>query len=421
MKKKYLIYFLLFSLFITTTTALKAQELIIRNGDHWNYFDQGSLSRNWYEHSAKQWNQGNTPIGYGDRKNNTTIYFGDDKNNKQITKYFSKTFVLNEKNMFLAFEIKLQRDDGAVVYVNGKELFRDNMPEGTINSNTHAIRYIDKEEESKFIAKIFDNKTFQKGKNTIAVEVHQSSARSSDLIFSLELIGHNNPEVLREVVNSKTKENLVLESTIKSLTTDLQLEKLNSENQTLKNNNNTLKYILFIVAFMLILLLFIGVFVYNIIKRREQKTEKQLQKTILKNETNEKELIQLSTHLLHNKQYFKEIKADLKGLKTEDKSIIKGIIFQINEILESDKDWENLKNHFNAINEGFYDKLLKKHSGLTETELRHCMFIKLHLQTKEIATILLIDPRSVQTARYRIKKKMDLDENTDLRDYLLNI
>ena len=48
------------------------------------------------------------------------------------------------------------------------------------------------------------------------------------------------------------------------------------------------------------------------------------------------------------------------------------------------------------------------------------MFIKLHLQTKEIARILLIDPRSVQTARYRIKKKMNLKEEEDLRRYLIS-
>ena len=43
------------------------------------------------------------------------------------------------------------------------------------------------------------------------------------------------------------------------------------------------------------------------------------------------------------------------------------------------------------------------------------------MQTKEISRILLIDPRSVQTARYRIKKKMSLDEDQDLREYLLKI
>jgi len=49
------------------------------------------------------------------------------------------------------------------------------------------------------------------------------------------------------------------------------------------------------------------------------------------------------------------------------------------------------------------------------------MFIKTHLQTKEIARILLIDPRSVQTSRYLIKKKMGLEETIDLREYLLDL
>lgn len=82
---------------------------------------------------------------------------------------------------------------------------------------------------------------------------------------------------------------------------------------------------------------------------------------------------------------------------------------------------ENLKKHFNEVNSGFVDRLISKYPLLTDIELRHCIFIKLHMQTKEIANILHIDPRSVQAARYRIKKKMDLDEGIDLRDYLLNI
>jgi DNA-binding CsgD family transcriptional regulator len=135
----------------------------------------------------------------------------------------------------------------------------------------------------------------------------------------------------------------------------------------------------------------------------------------------EQDLMLLNTKLLHNKQYFKEIKADIKGLKNVNDSTIKDISYHIDLALESDKEWENLQSHFNAIYSGFYDTILKKHPSLTEIELRHCMFIKLHLQTKEIARILLIDPRSVQTARYRIKKKMNLSEEVDLRTHLLDI
>ena len=129
----------------------------------------------------------------------------------------------------------------------------------------------------------------------------------------------------------------------------------------------------------------------------------------------------LTTNLLHNKQYFKEIKADIKGLKTEDKKTVKTIINQIDSVLERDEDWKTLTEHFNALHNNFYDKLIEKHPNITETELRHCMFIKLHMQTKEIARIFMIDPRSVQTARYRIKKKLNLEESENLRDYLLNL
>lgn len=129
----------------------------------------------------------------------------------------------------------------------------------------------------------------------------------------------------------------------------------------------------------------------------------------------------LSTRLLYNKQYFKEIKIDLKGIKTEDTATIKNINHQINSVLNKDDEWEALQKHFNTICSGFYSNLLAKHPTLTEIELRHCMFIKMHLLTKEVAKILLVDPRSVQTARYRIKKKLNLDEKEDLRDYLLKI
>ena len=129
----------------------------------------------------------------------------------------------------------------------------------------------------------------------------------------------------------------------------------------------------------------------------------------------------LSTRLLYNKQYFKEIKIDLKGLKTDDSTTIKSINHQINSVLNKDDEWEALEKHFNTICSGFYSKLLKNHPTLTEIELRHCMFIKMHLLTKEVAKILLVDPRSVQTARYRIKKKLELGENDDLRDYLLKV
>jgi len=421
---KYTIFlkFLLVFVLLTKTTISVSQEVIIKNGDVWSYYDNGYLSSNWYKTiSIENWKKGNSPLGYNDDKIVTQLNFGSDENNKEITKYFSKEIFLNDINSFLAYEFKLLRDDGAVIYINGKELYRDNMPEILIENTTEAIRYIEKEEEDKYNSNVFDNKIFKNGVNRISIEIHQSDRDSSDCIFSLELVGHNNPDILREVLAKKNKENSQLESRIEILTNDLELEKLNSENKSLAGSNENLKFILFVFIFLLILLFIVAIFFINQLRRQQLKLEKNLENAALENQKKEKNLITLSTNLLHNKQYFKEIKADLKGVKTDDKQTIKSIFRQIDEILESDKDWANLKQHFNAVHEGFYDKLLEKHPELTETELRHCMFIKLHMQTKEIANILLIDPRSVQTARYRIKKKLELEENVDLREYLLNI
>lgn len=133
---------------------------------------------------------------------------------------------------------------------------------------------------------------------------------------------------------------------------------------------------------------------------------------------NEKKMISFSIQLLHYKQYLKEVKADLNFIKTDSTKALNNTIKQIDFIIESNDDWEQLKLHFDTVFSGFYDSLLTKYPSLSETELRHCMFVKLHIQTKEIARILNIDPRSVQTARYRIKKKLDLSEEQDLRNFL---
>jgi DNA-binding CsgD family transcriptional regulator len=132
-------------------------------------------------------------------------------------------------------------------------------------------------------------------------------------------------------------------------------------------------------------------------------------------------MVSFSTQLLHYKQYLKEVKADLNFIKTDNNKALNSTIKQIDFIIENNEEWEQLKLHFDAVFNGFYDQLLVKCPTLTETELRHCMFIKLHIQTKEIARILNVDPRSVQTARYRIKKKLNLTEDQDLRGFLITI
>lgn len=401
-------------------SSMNAQEYIVSNGDEWYYYDRGSLEADWYTKSVNSyWKSGKTPLGYGDRKVVTDMYYGDDKDRKHITKYFKKD--INIKNNYIAYEFKIQYDDGFVLYVNGKELYRENMPNGSITNETLAVVRIQGREESEFKIKIFESNIFKKGKNTISVGVHQNRPSSSDCIFSLDIIGHTNPEILALLLEDKNESNKVLQHEIKKINARFEREKLTIQNENLVTANYSLKFILFIVSFLLILALIGYYFLANTLRSKESKSAREISQMKDLIFEKEKEMMITATNLLHNKQYFKEIKADLKGLKTDDRSGVKSIINQINLVLERDEEWIHLKEHFNTVFEGFYNRLLEKHPTLTETELRHCMFIKLHMQTKEISRILLIDPRSVQTARYRIKKKIGLDEDQDLREYLLNI
>lgn len=418
-KENLLIINLSFLLFFCE--KLYSQETIIKNNDVWEYYDKGYLDTNWILQTEKYaWKKGNAPLGYHDKKINTEISYGNNIDDKHLLKYFKKEININQKD-FLGYELRLLRDDGAVIYVNGKELFRSNMFITDITKNSIAKSTIDGDDEDIYNIHVFDSSIFKEGKNTIAVSIHQSNPGSSDCIFSLELVGHKSAEILEELIKNKDIINKDLEYQIKELGIKFKLEKETTKNETLTYANYNLKILLFIIIILFVLAI-IGIYmlVENHRRKLKEKTAENLsfKEKILEKE---KELLTLNTKLLNNKQYFKEIKADLKGLETKDKSTLKIIISDINQVLDQENEWQTLKNHFNAVYEGFYDRLITLHPSLTETELRHCMFIKLHMQTKEIAKILLIDPRSVQTTRYRIKKKMNLNEEIDIREYLLKI
>ena len=82
---------------------------------------------------------GTGELGYGDGDESTVLSFGDDEDDKHITTYFRKIVdVETSEAGTVNGVIQLRRDDGAVVYLNGEELFRDNMPSGEIDFETLA-------------------------------------------------------------------------------------------------------------------------------------------------------------------------------------------------------------------------------------------------------------------------------------------
>ncbi len=167
-----------------------ANTIVVTKNDSWKYLDDGSnLGTGWTDSSFDDsyWSSGNGELGYGDGGESTVVSYGSDSGNKYITTYFRKTFTANILLNDMPGTINLMVDDGAIVYVNGQEVARYNLPSGFVGYSTTASSAIGGDSESAYASYSLPEGIIKDGTNVIAVEVHQVSATSSDISFDLEL------------------------------------------------------------------------------------------------------------------------------------------------------------------------------------------------------------------------------------------
>jgi hypothetical protein len=171
--------------------AATTREVLIAKAATWSYLDNGSdQGQAWtatdFDDSA--WKTGQGILGYGYSGVGTSVSYGGSSSNKYITTYFRQSFTLDENSLNKGqFILSLLRDDGAVVYLNGHPIIRTNMPDGSINYKTKASTAINNSAETTYTTYAVDKSLLHAGVNTLAVEVHQNAASSSDLLFDLEL------------------------------------------------------------------------------------------------------------------------------------------------------------------------------------------------------------------------------------------
>jgi phosphodiesterase/alkaline phosphatase D-like protein len=177
-------------LILISSISVFADQIIIPTGSNWKYLDNGSnLGNTWKNNTFNDasWASGNAELGYGDG-NETTVVNGGPSSNRFITTYFRKIISVSNASLFSGYSLRVKRDDGIVIYANGIEVYRDNMPNGTPTYTTFASsNAID--DGSSFRTATIASSAFVTGNNTIAVEIHQRSRTSSDISFDLELTG----------------------------------------------------------------------------------------------------------------------------------------------------------------------------------------------------------------------------------------
>ncbi|NVK08635.1 MAG: tetratricopeptide repeat protein [Tenacibaculum sp.] len=94
---------------------------------------------------------------------------------------------------------------------------------------------------------------------------------------------------------------------------------------------------------------------------------------------------------------------------------------KLNSLISEDELWEDFKIQFEKIRPDFFNKLKEVAPNLSVNDLKHCTYIISNLKSKEVAQLINVSPRSVETARYRIKKKVGLAKDESLYNYLSNL
>ncbi len=227
-----------------------------------------------------------------------------------------------------------------------------------------------------------------------------------------------------------------MEVKLTELTRKYNLEKAENETKIWKNQQQieaSKNRVLLILSISLILFILLASFFVwqrrkkekEIIRLRAEKEE------ILKKEMQEKMYFQskqLTTHalnMLQKNELLQSLQMNIDRIrekaKDEVKPELRTLNNQIRNHLKGEKDWDLFKMYFEQINTGFFEKLREINPDLTSNDLRLIALIKLNMNIKEVASVLNLSPNSVKNARYRLRKKLKLDAQDDLFDFVNSI
>ncbi len=168
---------------------------LVARGSTWRYLDNGvAPAAGWQDvgFDDAAWAQGPAPLGYGLPNLGTTLAYGGNPAARHPTTWFRRTFVAPDPASFEAFSLHLRRDDGAAVYVNGVEVFRTNLSP-TATPASYALSGIYGTEQDTFLDVVVPPGLLTQGVNVVAVELHNQSPNSADLVMDLGLSAWDGP------------------------------------------------------------------------------------------------------------------------------------------------------------------------------------------------------------------------------------
>jgi hypothetical protein len=190
------------AIIVNTAQPGTQPQTLISRGATWSYYDLGQEpavqgSKTWrdLDYNDSSWAQGPAILGIASSATvnpvatTTRRYVTGNSGTQVATTYFRHTFTPSSTTDISSLAIELLRDDGAVLYLNGTEILRDNMPEGPITYSTWSSHIVGSPEQNTY----FDFNLqlahlLREGENVLAAEIHQCHGTSTDLYFDMKLV-----------------------------------------------------------------------------------------------------------------------------------------------------------------------------------------------------------------------------------------
>lgn len=304
--------------------------------------------------------------------------------------------IISISNDLGEFLLNRRRDKDARISLNRAERFLNttDYQTGRINNYMHHARL------------------YRKQKNwEAASEYLQKAHVIKDSLYEKESLRQQSEMLILYESEKKEKELLIQQQENASLQQEIQLNEIRLRNTWIISALVSGIAVLFFIIYRQI----------QIRKRVLQRVrEKKLEQEV------EFQHRALSTHALHmisKNQLLNEIKRSIERLdkSNENHATHKNLIHAIEFDQKSDRNWEHFRQYFNQIHTDFEKKIRKLIPDLTNNEMRLLALLKMNLSLKEIAGILNIAHDSVHKATYRIRKKLQLDKEQTLQQFVMNL
>ena len=166
-------------------------------------------------------------------------------------------------------------------------------------------------------------------------------------------------------------------------------------------------------------------------KKEKEQQIMQLEKDNLEHELQHKsqEMANLMINFVRKNEILTEIRTDLSKVMStlrgdntkESKQLLLLVRNKIESNIQGDEVLKRIEDQFDLVHNNFMKTLREKHPDLSSNERMMCAYLKMNLSTKEIAPLLNISVRGVETIRYRLRKKFNLEREESLTDYINRI